>query len=339
MVLPYNLVSNPILPVYYLYGSETYLIDEAVRVLKERVLSPGLKDLNCQTLYVKETDVPTIIFAAQTLPLMAQKRLVLVKEAEALTNPQSEGLIPYINNPAPTTCMVFVASINRVDKRFAFFSELEKMGYLFYFRSLTRGQLLSWIKGEVKRSGKEITDMAVEVLLDVVGEDMMDIKGELGKLIIFVGDCRVIDVDDVEAVVADVKIDTIFNLTESIGRRDLKGALKALHKVMKGGEVPVRILGMVARQFRILWKVKAMSKKGIPRARMAQLAGVFPSYLDGYISQSKGFAEEELFKVFNILRKTDAAIKSGRQQGFILEKFVVDLCSHTSRWIQERDSQ
>jgi len=327
--MPGPSLGKVILPIYYIYGPETYLVDEEVKALKERVLSHPFKDLNYQTIYAKEADISTILGAAQTLPVMAPRRLILVKEAEALTHSQLEGLIPYINNPAPTTSLVLIAYTSKVDKRLSFFSILEKKGYLFYFGPLFRNQLPSWIKGEAKRLGKGITDEAIGGLLEVVGDDIGDIKGEMDKLALYVGERRVIDGADVEAVVASVRMDTIFDLTESIGRRELKRALLALQGVMERGEAPPKILAMIARQFRILWRVKALNKRGISGERLARLVGVSPNYLDGYMRQSKGFGEGGFLMIFKMLHRADIAIKSERLQGLILERLVMDLCNTT----------
>lgn len=329
--MPGPSLGKVILPIYYIYGTETYLMDEEVKALKERVLSHPFKDLNCQTFYAKEADTSTILGAVQTLPVMAPWRFVLVKEAEALTNSQLEGLIPYINNPVPTTSLVFIAYTSKVDKRLSFFSILGKRGYLFYFGPLFRNQLPSWIKGEARRLGKGITDEAIGRLLEVVGDDLGDIKGEMDKLALYVGENGMIDEADVEAVVAPVRMDTIFDLTESIGRRELKKALLALQRVMEGGEAPPKILAMIARQFRILWRVKTLDKKGVSKERFARLVGVSPNYLDGYMRQSKGFGEGGFLKIFKMLHRADMAIKSERLQGLILERLVMDLCSTNSR--------
>ena len=316
-----------LLPVYCFYG-DSYLLEEAIYAIKAKVLSSAFKDMNYNSFDAKEADAEDIISVAQTFPVMSQKRLVMVNRAETLTKSQQEALLSYIKDPAEHTCLIFISSTGKIDKRLSFFSELDKAHYLFYFKPLSDTELPSWIKKEVHSLGKKITDGAIGVFLEAVGNELMDIKQEISKLVLFVGDRGSIEEKDVETAVANGRVDTVFDLADSIGRRNLREGMINLKKLIDQGEEPVKILGMIARQFRIIWRVKALKKNGATINSIASTLGIFSTYIDGYVKQGKEFDDKGLLRIFQMLHNTDIALKSGRQPShLVMERLVLELCA------------
>ncbi len=311
-------------PVFFFYG-DSCLIEEAVQDIKAKALSPSFRDMNYHSFDAKEADVDDIISIAQTFPVMSQKRLVIVSRAEALSKSQQGTILSYIKNPAPTTCLVFIA--DKIDKRLAFFSELDKANYLFYLKPLSDAELPSWIKKEVGEFGKKITDDAIGTILEVVGSELMDIKQEIDKLALFVGERKSIGKEDVEMAVTSGRVDTVFDLAGSIGRKDLKKAIISLRRLTLQKEEPVKILGMITRQFRIIWRAKALNKKGAVINSIASVVGTPSIYVEGYLKQGKGFSDERLLRIFQMLHNADIALKSGRQRPHMtMERLVMELC-------------
>src|SRR4051812_30518692 len=96
-------------PLYWICGKERFLVDRAVTGIKERVLDPRTRDFNYDLFYAKEAGAPRIVGAARTLPMMAKRRLLIIRDADALDAKGLEPLIPYVGDPAPESCLVFVA--------------------------------------------------------------------------------------------------------------------------------------------------------------------------------------------------------------------------------------
>ncbi|MBI3399165.1 MAG: DNA polymerase III subunit delta [Deltaproteobacteria bacterium] len=319
-----------LLPVYCFYG-DSYLIEEAVQDIKAKVLSSAFKDMNYNSYDPKETDAETIISTAQTFPVVAQKRLVIINRAESLSRSQQEAILFYIKNPATTTCLILLVLADKVDKRLSLFSELEKAGYLFYFKAPSDAQLPFWIKKEAERLGKKIDDDAIGVFLEAVGSELMDIKQEIDKLALFVGERDRIKIEDVETAVANGRVDTVFDLADSIGRRDLRRGMINLKRILEQGEEPVKIMGMIVRQFRIIWRVKALNSKAVAINSIANILGIFSSYIGGYLKQGENFTAKELLRIFKTLHKADIALKSGRQTpDMVMERLILELCSKDS---------
>ena len=311
-------------PVFYFYG-DSYLIEEAVQDIKAKALSSSFRDMNYHWFDAKEADADDIISIAQTFPVMSHKRLIVVGRAGALSKSQQGAILSYIKNPAPTTCLVFIA--DKIDKRLGFFSALDKANYLFYLKPLSDAELPSWIKKAAGEFGKKITDDAIGAILEAVGNELMDIKQEIDKLALFVGERNSIVIEDVEMAVTNGRVDTVFDLADSIGRRDLRKAIINLRKLIEHKEEPIKILGMITRQFRIIWRAKALNKKGVAVNSIASVVGTFPTYVKGYLKHGKGFSDEGLLRIFQMLHNTDIALKSGRQRPrMVMERLVMELC-------------
>src|SRR5262245_16373343 len=102
-------------PLYFIYGKERYLVDQAVEILRQRVLEPALRDFNYELFHGKEVSAARIMQAARTLPMMAKRRLVLIREADEMKADELSGLIPYLARPSAETCLVFVGE--KIDQR------------------------------------------------------------------------------------------------------------------------------------------------------------------------------------------------------------------------------
>lgn len=317
---------SPLKPVYYFYGPEDFLIEEAVKTLKKEALTGGFEDLNYQSFDRENLDPTAILTAAETLPAFSDKRVVLVRDAENLKKDSIEALTEYIKRPSPSTCLVFVSNDTKIDKGSEFFSLLSEKGYLRPFYRLKRPEALTWIKKETAGYGKEISKSAAEKLIDLSGEGLRDIKGELEKIILFIGEKKTIEDSDVQDAGLDLKEETVFSLSDSIGSRDAKTALRIYSKL--SNEAAPRLLTSIARQIRILLKVKALLRKRAPRERIAALAGVPPWQIDGYIRRSASFKTEgELKRALLRLREADSMLKTGRvPEKVLISRMIMELC-------------
>src|SRR5262245_52510506 len=134
-----SLQKGKIPPICFLYGEEAFLVERAVRMLLDRAIDPSLKDFNYNVFYGNESKGIEIVDAAQTLPMFADRRAVLVKRAEALKADAQEALLPYIQNPCTSTCLIFTGA--KIDQRKKFFLELKKHGALVEYKRLYDNKL------------------------------------------------------------------------------------------------------------------------------------------------------------------------------------------------------
>lgn len=312
-------------PVYYIYGTDDYLVGQYVEEIKSEALKGGFESMNYHAFEGKGLEAASLIAAAITLPAFSDKRVVLVRGADSIKASEEKELIEYIKNPMESTCLVFIGGA-KADKSSSFIKCLNEHGYLKPCNRLSDRELSGWIKKEALRQGKTITDEAASKLISIAGNNLRDIKGELDKIILFAFEKPGVDARDVEDAGLDCREETIFGLSDAIGAKDLKTALKIFDKV--SGEEPVKVLGAVSRQIRILLKIKALSRKKVSSSRMPPLLGVPPFLLESYVKRSRRFTEKELKGAVKKLAEADMDLKTGRRpQSVVLSKLIIDLSS------------
>ena len=244
--------------LYLFYGEDAYLKDEAVKRVTTALLTN--RDFNYDLLYGSSTTAEEILGIAQTLPVFSAWRLIIVKEVDRISDRELESLLPYINNPSPSTCLIFAGE--KADMRKRFFSKLKEKAVVIQFYHLFEGQIAGWIKFRAKELGFNISDEAIEILKEEVGNSLGTLDNEILKLSIYAAGKGIIEEGDVIEVVGDSKTHTIFNLTEAIGEKKAETAIRILRKILNEGEEPPKILFMVTRQVRLLHRAFELKEAG-----------------------------------------------------------------------------
>jgi DNA polymerase III subunit delta len=307
-------------PVYLLYGDEAYLVERARGKIVDTLL-PQLRELN-YTLYEGGQAPPSeVINACNTLPCMARRRIVLVKGAHQYGKNDLRSFSPYLQSPCPTTSLVFIA-----EEMTAEFLKEAKDSAFHLERPLQR-EISPWIRTISRELDKEITADAAGYLQEAVGRDLQGIYHELSKASLYVGDRKRIELQDVERVVSDVRVATIFELTKAIGERDLKQALRALERIWESGEPPLKILGMISRQFRHLLMTKEIVAKGGGTEQVKKELGIANLYyLRELTAQAKGFSQASLQRAIKSLWQADLKFKrSSLSRRLLLEGLIIKL--------------
>lgn len=312
-------------PLYYFYGTDDYLVEDALSRVRKEALTGGFASMNYHVYEGRGLDAGELVSTASTMPAFSGWRLVVVKGAEAIKAAQEKDLAEYIKNPSPTTCLVFVSNSAKLERGSALVKALEAGGYTRACNRLGDPELVKWIKDEAARQGKTITDAAAKMLLETAGNRLRDIKGELDKIVLFTGEKEAIDEGDVEESGLECREESIFNLSDAIGKKDMKEALRVYDRL--SDEEPLKVLGAVSRQIRTLLKIKALVRKGTPVQKVGGLAGLFPKYADDYIRRSRLFSEPELETAMSRLLAADTDLKTGRVPvAMVLPRLIMELC-------------
>lgn len=311
--------------ICYLFGEESFLVDRAVERLLDHAIDPSLKDFNFNVFYGAESKGIDIVDAAQTLPMFADRRAVLVKRAEALKAEALEILLPYIQNPSQTTCLIFSSS--KIDQRKKFFLELKKRGALVEYKKLYENKLVDFIQNECRAQGKQIEQAAAGLLSALIGNNLQELSSQIEKLVVFTGSKNSISVDDVKAVSSSSKAFTAFELGKYAGLKDLANALKSLEGLFRDGEQAPMIVGALARHFKQLWRVRELMDRKVPQNEIGKDAGINPFYLQDMIQQAKNFQTSDLFRILKDLHECDIASKSGGRPYVLLHSLIMNICS------------
>lgn len=311
--------------VCYLYGEESFLIDRATRLLLDRAIDSSLKDFNFNVFYGNESKGVDISDTAQTLPMFAERRAVLVKRAESLSAAACEVLLPYIQKPAASTCLIFTGA--KIDQRKKFFVELKKHGVLVEFKRLYDNKLSPFIQSEATVHGKPIEPAAADLLSFLIGNNLQELSSQIEKLVVFAGNRPRISLEDVQSVASSSKAFTVFELARYLCVRDLRNTLKSLDTLFRNGEDTPMMIGALSRHFRQLWRVREMLDRKAAKPDIAREVGINPYFLDDMITQARNFGRGELRSIFSELYRCDLASKTGGGQPYtLMHGLVVGIC-------------
>ena len=313
-------------PLYYVYGDEPYLVERGVKRLLERAVSPDFREFNLTVFYGGEAKGDEIIEAAQTLPMFAERRVVLVRKSGALSAAALETLAGYVQDPVPSTCLVFQGE--KIDQRKKFFVELKKNGSLVEYKRPYENQLGPFIREEAAAHGKRLEPAAIELLAYFVGNNLQDLATQVEKIALYVGSREHVRVDDVKAVASDTKVDSVFDLANALGEKNLDKALRTLQTILRDGEAPLMVLAMMTRHFRQLWRVRELVDRKVPSQEISKAAGVHPYFIRGVMAQAGGYAPSAFRTIFERFFATDLALKTSGGKGVdLLERLVMDICT------------
>lgn len=313
-------------PLYFLFGDETFLVDEALAELQAMALGDGLRDFNLNTFYGDEADATVLRDALETLPMMAPSRVVVLKEAQDLKEREWEQLMSLIESPIDTSAFICVAS--KIDKRKRHVKRFLEKGVVVEFKRPFESQVPGWIATLANRRGLKLGPDAADVLHQLVGSNLGDLDSELAKLVQFLGDRREAGIEDVMKAVSRARIDSVFELTDAIGNGDRERALICLANLLDHGQSEVGVLALISRHVRILRTVSDGLREGLAGQRLSARAGVSPFFLKAYVDQAKRWSDRKIDQTFRALLDTDRALKSSPVASHIwLENFVVQTCS------------
>ncbi|MBE0448655.1 MAG: DNA polymerase III subunit delta [Actinobacteria bacterium] len=318
---------KPLKPTYLIHGDRK-MIDDALVRLKKRISNQVDLDFNFDQFNGSRASASEIIQAANTLPFMSEKRLIIVKEVDKLPKDDALQLAGYAENPSESTCLVLVAgSINKASQ---LYKAIAKAGEIAEYK-LNKSPII-WIKEQFGERGKLVSDSLAKYLLHVVGLDLSRLDTEIEKISLYHAGDRIVDPGEIESVVTKSSEVSIFDLAGNIGERNIPKAIETLHYLIQQKEVPLGILNLIARHFRLVLRTKVWVEGGHDnRYIIDHLTGdegkKLPHFVVAkYREQSYNFSLGELKRVFNRLLEADVALKSSPQTPeSILEDLIIKL--------------
>lgn len=311
--------------VCFIYGEEQFLVERAVHALLEKAIDPSLKDFNFNVFFGNESKGVDIIDAAQTLPMFAERRAVLVKRADQLKAEALEVMLPYIKNPAPGTCLILTGT--KIDQRKKFFLEFKKHGELVEYKRYYDNKLSGFIQAEAVAQGKPIDNAAAELLASLIGNNLQELNSQIEKLAVYAGTRPRITVDDVRTMASSSKAFTAFELAKFLGLKDLSNSIRSLDALFLNGEEAPMMIGALTRHFRQLWRVRELLDKKMPHADIGRELAINSFFLGEIITQARNFSRKELKVVFDEFYRCDVASKTGGLPYTLLHCLTMGICT------------
>ena len=221
-------------PVYVFAGDEPFFMDQAMEALATQTLEKHERDFNLTVLYGRDTDAGSVISEAKRFPMMAERTVVLVKEAQNLKD--LEALSAYVNQPQPSTILALALKGKKLDKRKALFKALQKQDAVYLeFPKLYDNQVPSWVEAQGRAMGLKLSGKAAALLAEYIGSDLSRIYHELEKLLAFVGEGGEVSAQTIEEKTG---ISREFNTFELIKALAIKDADQAYRIAKSMGQNP-----------------------------------------------------------------------------------------------------
>lgn len=345
MVIPYKKITEekriPPYPVYLLKGDEDYLIRDAIKRIERQFVEPAHRDFDYVRIACsKETRLSSIVSQAEEMPAGAPRKLVYLKNVEALDGECLTGLARYVKNIPPTTILVLSQLLKkgvgrtkggeeRASTRETPSSLLEeavkKQGA--YIRcTITEEELDQYVKFIFSRFRFEIKKDAITELRARAGHDLQHLANEARKLGLYMGTRRVITKKDVEAIVTPSITAELTKLVTHVQAKDVRAALELLEQLLASGMEPQPILGYLNSALRSMAQIKALADEGLGPMEAAARLKIPDWRARKGLETARRFSTRELKKAFMMLLRADIAIKSGSDPGLIMELLVIELC-------------
>jgi DNA polymerase-3 subunit delta len=300
--------AGDIRPLYFLMGEEAFFIDQISTFIETSVLDETQRGFDQTTIYGKDTSIDAIVSSAKRFPMLAERQVIVVKEAQNLSR-TIEDLLTYVKNPQQTTTLVICYKYKSIDKRKALYKALSKAHVVFESKKIYDNNIPSWISGELQKMNLKITPKASYLLSEFLGNDLAKISNELSKLQLVMGDNDLITPELIQINIGISKDFNNFELQKAIAQLDQKKAYQIVRYFSENPNQHPMVLTVATlysffSKLMILHTVNDRNPKVLSRA-----IGVNPYFLNDYTAAAKNFPMRRISSVFQTLRTIDVKSK------------------------------
>ena len=304
-------------PVYFLTGDEPYFIDMISDTIENEALDEADRAFNQIVLYGRDVDVETIANHARSFPMMGERMVVIVKEAQDVKN--LEEFEKYLDTIPETTLLVFAYKYMKFDKRKTLAKKIDKKGVWFESKKLYDSNIPGWIQNYLKGEGYSITPKATQMLADYLGTDLHKIANELKKLIIALPKKKSIDDADVERNIGISKDYNGFELQNAIGSRDVLKANRIVNYFGDNGKDNPLLVTVITLYGYFTKLIKLHTTQDKSQGNLASVLGVNPFFVKDYLAAARNYPPATCIRCISILREFDLKSK-GYESGDVSEK-------------------
>lgn len=303
-----DIKAGNIKPIYFFMGEEPYYIDKLTEFIEDNVLTEDEKGFNQMVLYGRDTSVEEVVSNAKRYPMMAERQVVIVKEAQELSR-TIEKLVAYVENPQPTTVLVFAFKYKTLDKRKKVTKLLAKQGVVFESKKLYENQVGDWIKRVLSGQGYGIEPKAAAMLVEFLGTDLSKISNELDKLKIILPKGHSITPNDIEENIGISKDFNVFELRKAIGEKNqLKAYQIAEYFAQNPKDNPlVLTTGLIFGFFSQLLQYHGLKDKS--KQNVASTLRINPFFVSDYDVAFRNYPMKKVSAIVAKLREIDVKSK------------------------------
>jgi DNA polymerase-3 subunit delta len=303
--------SQKFAPVYYLGGTEPYFVDKLSKMLEDRVLNPGEEAFNKSVMYGAETKAGKLLGELRSFPMMANRRLVVLKEAQALGKGEWDSLQTYFDNPVSSTVFVMTFKGKELDGRSKLYKSIEKNGVVFKSKALYENQIPSWIQDYCGHKGYQLAPDAQRILSTYLGTNLALIESELEKIFLYMASdtSKFISPAIVFEMINVDKDFNVFELMNSLGARDHGKSHWIITHMMRNAKDNPPVL-IVYQLFQFYSKLlRLQSRKLTKPAEVAAELKIHEFIARQYVDAMRHYNSRELTRNLTYVLEADLFLK------------------------------
>ena len=312
-------------PIYFLMGEEAYYIDRISDFIESNVLDEAEKGFNQVVMYGRDVTIEEIVSSAKRYPMMAEKQVIIVKEAQDLSR-TIEKLVSYAENPQPTTVLVINYKYKKLDKRKKLYKAIDKAGVLFESKKLFDNQVSDWIRRVLSGRNYKIEPKAALMLVEFLGTDLSKINNELEKLITILPKDSIISPSHIEENIGISKDFNNFELRKAVGEKQVVKANRIINYFAENpkNNPIVMTISLLNSFFTQLLQYHGLQSKD--KMSVAKALGVNPYFVSDYATAAKNYPMRKVSQIIGLLREADVKSKgvgaNGMPQADILKELL-----------------
>lgn len=302
-------------PLYFFYGDEGFLMDRLQALAVEHALGPHERDFNFDLFHGSEADARQVMAACASYPVMAPRRLVVVRSFEKLA--ENRSFKEYAERPNPTAVVLLLCT-TKPNLSAHPYRALREHAVAVEFKPLYDRQMAGWIDGHAKTLGVKVAPGAAQMLAQEVGTDLRTAAAELDKLVAFVGERSTITEEDVLTAGGHLREFNVFELQKAVGAGDRVRATAIVERLLqqaasRRGEA-LMVVTMLTRYFQKLRKLTACQAQAVPQRDLARHIGVPPFYVNEYQAALRQLGPVAVRRAFEALLAADYELKGGAER-------------------------
>lgn len=324
-----DLKSGHYKPVYFLHGEESYFIDQLSKYIEDHALTETEKSFNLTILYGKEANYNLVVDNARRFPLMAERQVVILKEAKEMRDLAT--LEKYVLQPSPTTVLVICHKHKKLDKRTKFAAALKKNAVVFESKKLYDNQVPAWITDYLKARKYPIAEAAKTLIAEYLGTDLSKVANELDKLMLNLPPGTSITTDHVQQHIGISKDYNVFELQNAIGQRDFGKAQRIVaYFIANPKKHPlVQIISSLYGYFSKLYIMHSAGK--VSDNELASKLGTRPFFLKEYRLAASNFNRAKTERAIHTLLEYDLKSKGVQRDSTPESELLRELVVHLLR--------
>ncbi len=325
-----DLKAKKFAPIYFLDGDEPYFIDLITDYIEKHAIAEHEKGFNQLIMYGKDSPLNVILSNARKFPMMADRQVVIVKEAQSIPDLGKEDaqklFLSYINNPLPSTILVFAHKHKKLDGRGSLKKELDKKTVFVNSEKVKDWKLTEWVESYFKELGHQIDIKAAQLLADSIGNNLDVISNEVGKMLINFSEPTKFTTEHISKYIGINKEYNNFELTKALGYKDAIKANQIIHYFIQNPKAHP-VIPIFSLLYNYFSKIALIHRAGaMPENQLAGVIGVHPYGVKEYLAVSKNYKLGKVIEVFAYIKEADLRFKGvdsgSMDEGEILRELV-----------------